>query len=110
MSNYERLEKLRPLVQAFIKDQLKGKYTQYVSDKFLEELILYKFDKHSHPGSSKTFADRILERSRGEVYRATCFIFESLLEHGCNVIANGHHTAQDFDDFIQQGIQTQNLQ
>lgn len=39
--------------------------------------------------------------SRGDLqqniaYRAACWLFETILEHGCDCPFNGHHKAQEF--------------
>ena len=77
-------------------DGLKERYTAAASDRFLTEYLIREFEEKYR------FA-----RQRNEVinyvqvaYDSSVYLFETLLEYGCELGGNGHHTAQRFAELF----------
>lgn len=73
-------------------ESLEDRYKQAASDRFLTEYLIREFEEKYR-----------LERQRNEVvnyaevaYKSSVYLFETLLEYGCELVGNGHHTAQRF--------------
>lgn len=88
--NDAETEKIEALVEAFITEKLDGRYREFVSDRFLKSLMVR---------SCAPQAKQILAGDLNAAYSSVCYIFESLLEHGCRAGGNGHHVAQSFQMF-----------
>lgn len=85
--NYDNFfEFVNPKLDLFIAE-LAGRYRVHVSDLFLKVYL----------GQSiyKKYRENPLSIQQNIVYEACCPLFESYLEHGCKMIGNGHHVAQD---------------
>ena len=89
-------EALRPIVVKYI-TSLEGRYSAHCSDKFLEALIMRSFGERCSSSTIDTFADSILSGRNSAAYGAVCWIFEGILEHGCQAGWNGHSVSQSFD-------------
>lgn len=93
---------LRPIVRRFI-DSQDGRFREHVSDVFLEALIMRELGRYlPGPAGMPSFGQAILDGREGMAYQAVCYIFESLLEHACGIIMNGHHRAQAFEAMFKE--------
>jgi hypothetical protein len=86
-------------VNKFIQDKtnefvisLNKRYQEHVSDTFIVAYILSEFI----PKVKKNPNIRLEQAA----YDSCVYLFESLLEHGCSVIGNGHHVAQYFASYF----------
>jgi hypothetical protein len=86
---------LLPIIQSFVAS-LDGGLSEFVSDKFLEQLLLYGFNKNHRFDQDCSRAKAILNGVSGIAYDVACPIFENLLEHGCGSCRSGHAIARDF--------------
>jgi hypothetical protein len=89
---------LLPIIQSFVAS-LDGRFHEFVSDKFLEQLLLYGFNKNHRFDQDCSRAKAILNGVSGIGYDVGCYVFENLLENGCHARLNGHQAAQSFDRY-----------
>ena len=68
--------------------KLNGRFKEHVSDAFIAVYLKDKLDE--------VYRKFPTDHLRNISYRAAVTLFESYLEHGCKVIGNGHHVAQQF--------------
>jgi hypothetical protein len=82
----------------FIKD-LDGRFQLHVSDLFLAQYLSMKFEsvymQEQHDRGDEPNAKNV-------AYQVSCWLFESVLEHGCETGGNGHHVAQQFASFFEE--------
>lgn len=73
----------------FIKEQLDGRFKEFVSDEFIQVYLEKQFmiERHRNPKE---------DRLSIIAYNSAIPLFEQLLEGGCGAICNGHHVGQDF--------------
>lgn len=79
-------------IQLFVKD-LNGRFRHHISD---ELMVIYLCDQFSKEKFES--GENALERNIA--YRSCVYLFETLLEHGCNEPMNGHHVAQKFCEYF----------
>ena len=72
----------------FVKNDLKGRYSEYCSDEFLIAYIERSFEK--------SYNRHYLNVECEVAYHAVVELFESILEYGCKTGGNGHHISQRF--------------
>lgn len=89
-------EKIQPAVEAFVKDELAGRYKEHCSDTMLVGLIMWQLGNSSRRDPSRSIGELLYGGDASGVYDAVCWLFESVLEHKCRAIGNGHHVAQNF--------------
>lgn len=78
-------------IEQFVKD-LNGRFRHHMSDELMIAYLTneYQIEERNNPS-------RIEENI---AYRASIYLFENLLEHGCKEIMNGHHVAQKFCEYF----------
>lgn len=89
-------EIVKPVVEKFVAGKLQGRYKDHASDQMLTTLIMYHLGNPSRREPEKCLAHVMVEGDGSAAYEATCWLFESVLEHGCRAGGNGHHVAQSF--------------
>lgn len=102
MSIHDKTEALRAVVKAFVIDQLKGRFREFVSDDYLASHLLSLL-KHIcyHRDDPADSRGRIaFEEREQEAYRAGVRVFEVILEGELRAGGNGHHVAQAFGKAI----------
>jgi hypothetical protein len=77
----------------FVKE-LKGRYSEFLSDKFLQVYLVSSFMDSYRARPNSDLANT--------AYASSVLLFESLLEHGCGAIGNGHHVAQMYSAMFPQ--------
>ena len=82
------LKQVSQRIEDFVKNDLKGRYSEWCSDEFLIAYIKDAFESSYHK--------RYLNVECEVAYHAVVHLFESILEYGCRAGGNGHHVAQDF--------------
>jgi len=101
MKTFQEIEELvKEKCDIFIVD-LNGLFKEHVSDTFIKAYIKTNFMYIL----SINYNDNYTPNPINLAYDSCCYLFESLLEYGCNVSCNGHHVAQKFaslfpDDFF----------
>lgn len=80
---------IREKVKTFI-GNLHGRYNPYISEIMLEHLLISEIKREYSTQHMKTNKE-----ISAAAYSAGAYIFESLLEHKCHAIGNGHHVAQN---------------
>ena len=87
------MENSTRIIKQYIEEELQGRYWTYISDKMLEVLLSELINK-KYREELYLYPDRKPEMT-SVVYLSTVFVFETILENGCNAKGNGHHVAQD---------------
>lgn len=88
--------RLRPKVEAFVKT-LNSRFKEFISDQCLVSLLMFRLRENWDMGKNISRGQLVLQGEESVAYEAACPIFETILEHGCQVVANGHHVvAQSF--------------
>lgn len=82
---------MKQKIEQFVKD-LNGRFRHHISDELMIAYLSHEFEKEEFE-SPKALKQNI-------AYRASVFLFENLLEHGCKEIMNGHHVAQLFCEYF----------
>ncbi len=110
-------EIIKPVVVKFVKS-LNGFYSKHCSDDMLVAVIMYKMNQeivdeynfmlHAHkednPSIEKAISISLISPNCS--YDAVCWLFETVLEHGCKAGGNGHHVAQKFVSVIEELVDT----
>lgn len=82
------IQQVEERIEDFVKNDLKGRYSNHCSDEFLIAYIEDAFEK--------SYDKKYLNVECEVAYHAVVHLFESILEYGCKADGNGHHTAQRF--------------
>lgn len=77
-------------------ENMHGRFSEFVSDVFLQAYLCKKFtdlylkwkNKHQMPNAIQL------------AYDSACYLFESILEHGCKATCNGQNIAQEFSELF----------
>jgi len=98
---YETIEKeVVPVIQDFVKNVLNQRYKEHCSDELLVLLVKYSLLTATYHNKEITKLNAIIAGDENMAYEAVCYIFETILEHGCKAGGNGHHVAQSFAKFF----------
>ena len=87
--------RLQPKVEVFVKT-LNGRFKEFISDQCLVSLLMFRLRESWDMGKNISRGQLVLQGEESVAYEAACPIFETILEHGCQVRTNGHHVAQSF--------------
>lgn len=73
-------------------------YSKHASLRLIKKILLELVTAEFYPACDMFDKGAILDNfnASNNAYSAGATLFEIYLEHGCNVISNGHHRAQTF--------------
>jgi len=91
MNNQQRKNTIEIIVSDFVKS-LKGRFKKHISDELLKTILSDNLDIKCRENSFKHIENIS--------YSVAQKVFEIYLEHGCRIIMNGHHVAQDFASYF----------
>lgn len=80
---------------------LNGFYESHCTDEFLIEILVGLISKPSKFNYNYSIAEN---GDINEIYHTVCWLFESVLEHGCKSGGNGHHMAQKFTSMVKENV------
>lgn len=95
----QKRKELKILIEKFVNEELKDRFVEFVSNKFLIELLFAEL----------AYSD--IYSSEGTNYKLSHFsynvgvkIFEGILEHKLGVNVNGHSLSQQFSDYLSENM------
>lgn len=95
LPRYRREELFAEAVKAWVEGQ-EGRWRPHASDEFLTAYLSRQLFPIIEDKSDPVDRSNL-------IYTVGCLLFETCFEHGCGVITNGHHVAQNlaaaFQDF-----------
>ena len=93
MFDPKRRENLEQAIFRFLA-QYENRFDKTVGITFLTEMIILRLQD--------TWKEHERQFCGNHVYRASCPIFENVLEHKCKIKWNGHHMAQGLCEAIEK--------
>ena len=112
--NRARREILQPIVMGFVGKVHTSSYGEHMSKECMIALIMKLLEQDCQWDKKclekpRSNAEAILDGNIEQpIYDIGCLVFESILEDGCGVFSNGHHRAQDMQQYFLEKIKDEN--
>lgn len=97
MKTFTQVQEIGSQKAKELTDQLNGLFRAHVSDEFLQAYLGRELANHYVPWKQKKIHPNVKKLA----YESASWMFESVLEHGCNTGCNGHHIAQNFAELFE---------